>query len=79
MCQLANFHQFPEILVLYDEFRSYFSNKCELRETGPGFQRGAVFIYAYQVVTSESDSKVRLLSPVSQQLQFDQAGALRLR
>ena len=27
------------------------------------FQRGALFIYAYQAVTSESESKVRLFSP----------------
>ena len=45
----------------------------------PVFQRGAVFIYAYQAVTSESESKVRLFSPFPQPPAFDPAGALRLR
>ena len=44
----------------------------------PVFQRGPVFIYAYQAVTSESDSKVRLFSPLPQPPAFDPAGALRL-
>ena len=45
----------------------------------PVFQRGAVFIYAYQAVTSESESKIRLLSPFPEPPAFDPAGALRLR
>ena len=45
----------------------------------PVFQRGAVFIYAYQAVTSESEIKVRLFSQFPQPPAFDQAGALRLR
>ena len=45
----------------------------------PVFQRGAVFIYAYQAVTSESESKVRLFSPFPQPPAFQPAGALRLR
>ena len=45
----------------------------------PVFQRGAVFIYAYQAVTSESHSKVSFFSPLPQPPSFDPAGALRLR
>ena len=45
----------------------------------PSFQRGGVFIYAYEAVTSESESKVRLFSPFSQPPAFDPAGAFRLR
>ena len=45
----------------------------------PVFQRGAVFIYAYQAVTSENESKVRLFSSFPQPPAFDPAGALRLR
>ena len=42
----------------------------------PVFQRGAVSSYAYQAVTSETDSKVRFLS---QPPALDPAGALRPR
>ena len=45
----------------------------------PVSQRGAVFIYAYQAVTSKSESKFRLFSPFPQPPAFDPAGALRLR
>ena len=45
----------------------------------PVFQRGAVFVYAYQAVTSESESKVRLFSPFPQAPAFDPAGVLRWR
>ena len=77
-CVLAKFHYLLEIQAPYDQFRSYFPNKCGLRED-PVFQRGTVFICAYQAVTSESESKVRLLSPFLQPPAFDTAGALRLR
>ena len=43
------------------------------------FPRGAVFIYAYQAVTSESGSKVGLFSSFPQPPEFDPAGVLRLR
>ena len=45
----------------------------------PVFQGGAVFIYAYQAVTSESENEVRLFSPFPQPPAFDSAGTLRLR
>ena len=45
----------------------------------PVFQRGAVFIYAYQAVTSEKEIKVRFSSPFPQPPNFDPAGTFRLR
>ena len=45
----------------------------------PVFQRGAVFIYAYQAVTSESESKYKLFSPFPQPPACDPVGAHRLR
>ena len=44
----------------------------------PVFQRGPVFIYAYQAFTSKSDSKVSLFSTFPQPPTFDPVGALRL-
>ena len=34
---LANFHYLREILVPYDQFPTYFPNKCGLQERGPCF------------------------------------------
>ena len=36
------------------------------RHGTPTIQRGAAFIYNYQAVTSESESKIRVFSPFSQ-------------
>ena len=56
-----------------------FQTNVSSEEDDPVFQRGAEFIYAYQAVTSESKSKVRLFSPFAQPPAIDPAGALRLR
>ena len=45
----------------------------------PVFQRGAVFVYAYQAVTFENESKYRLFSRFPEPPAFDPAGTLRLR
>ena len=76
---LANFHSLLEILALYDQFRSYFPKSVGSEKEDPVFQRGAVFIYAYQAVTCECESKGRLFSPFPQPPAFNPAGALRLR
>ena len=56
-----------------------FQTSVGSEKNDPVFQRGAVFIYAYQAVTSESKSKVRIFSPFPQPPAIDPAGALRLR
>ena len=76
---LALFQYLPEVLVPYDQFWSYLMNKCRLRERGPGFPTRRVLINAYQAVTSEDESKVRLFSPFPQSPAFHPAGALRRR
>ena len=55
-----------------------FQTRVGSEKEDPVFQRGAVFIYAYQAVTSESESKDILFSPFPQLPAFGPAGALRL-
>ena len=56
-----------------------FQTSVGSEKEAPVFQRCAVFFCAYQAVTSESESEVRLFSPFPQPPAFDPAGAFRLR
>ena len=77
---MANFHSLPAILVTYEiSSELTFQTSVSYEKEDPVFQRGAVFIDAYQAVTSKTESKVRPFSPIPQPPAFDLAGSLRLR
>ena len=56
-----------------------FQTSVDSQKEDPVSQRGLVFSYAYQAVTSSRESRVRLFSPFPQLPAVDLARALRLR
>ena len=79
MCPWLIFIVFFKSWFLLISCEVTFQTSVGSEKEDPVFQRGAVFIYAYQAVTTESVSKVRLFSPFPQPPAFDPAGALGLR
>ena len=79
MCPCLVFINFLESWFLMISSEVSFRTSAGSKKDDKVFQRGAVFIYAYQAVTSASKSKVIFFSPLPQPPAFDPAGALRLR